>query len=333
MDARYCIASETSTPALNASASSAAPPSETARLGSDRSAPTPPHASSTTTGEVSISVLAPPQVLTQWVIASHASKHQRAPAGERVRADAQQVHGAEDGGEQRDEDQHVRQRQRAARRRELVAAAQPHAEHLFRAQRRCAGCRSWSSRRSRWRLPATPTGRSTWATPRSAPPARRRRAATPRVAPARRAAVRPRAASRAPLRARTRRRAPTRRRRRRAPTRQRRATSANGIARVAPARSQPRCPTDSAPSVRIIASAVTSLTEPNSSYAYTSAGTTAVSAASAAHGPRRPMRRASSHAGPAASASMNASNGWNAQISDSPSRRALPPNSVSAPDG
>src|SRR5665213_48267 len=37
-------------------------------------------------------------------------------------------------------------------------------------------------------------------------------------------------------------------------------------------------------------------------------------------------------AGPAAVASMNALNGWKAQIRGTPSRKALPPNSVSAPE-
>ena len=41
--------------------------------GSEAMAPTPPHASSITTGEVSISVLALPHVVTACVISSHAS--------------------------------------------------------------------------------------------------------------------------------------------------------------------------------------------------------------------------------------------------------------------
>ena len=45
------------------------------------------------------------------------------------------------------------------------------------------------------------------------------------------------------------------------------------------------------------------------------------------------MRLASSHAGPVASASMNALNGWNAHVSGRPNTNALPPNSVSAPEG
>ncbi len=59
----------------------------------------------------------------------------------------------------------------------------------------------------------------------------------------------------------------------------------------------------------------------------------AVRTASAAHGPSSRIRRASSHAGPAAAASMKALNGWKAQIRGNRRRRALPPNSVSAPDG
>ena len=39
------------------------------------------------------------------------------------------------------------------------------------------------------------------------------------------------------------------------------------------------------------------------------------------------------HAGPAAVASMNALNGWKAQIRGRPSSRPLPPKSVSEPEG
>ncbi len=110
-------------------------------------------------------------------------------------------------------------------------------------------------------------------------------------------------------------------------------TSANGTARAGAAPSQRRCATVRAPSASSIDSAVISLTDANSSYAYTSAGRIAVRTASAAHAPVSRIRRASSHAGPPALASMNALNGWNAQIRGRPSRNALPPNSVSAPDG
>ena len=60
---------------------------------------------------------------------------------------------------------------------------------------------------------------------------------------------------------------------------------------------------------KIMGSAAISLTEPISSYAYTSAGNVTVSVASAAQPPRKPTRRTSTQAGPAAVASMNATNG------------------------
>ena len=110
-------------------------------------------------------------------------------------------------------------------------------------------------------------------------------------------------------------------------------TSANGIAREGESRVQSRWTATRQPSVSSIDSAVISLTDPSSSYAYTSAGRTALSAANAAHGRSSPIVRASSHAGPAASASMNALNGWKAQINGRRTSRALPPNSVSAPEG
>ncbi len=90
---------------------------------------------------------------------------------------------------------------------------------------------------------------------------------------------------------------------------------------TASAGAPPRAP----PALRISGRATISLTDPISSYAYTSAGQGDVSAASAAHARSSPTRRASTQAGPAAVASMNAMKGWNAHVSGRRSSRALPP--------
>ena len=72
-EARYCFSSERRIPPSIASAISPAAARGSMPPGIDAIAPTPPHASSITTGEVIMSVLALPHVVTACVITSHAS--------------------------------------------------------------------------------------------------------------------------------------------------------------------------------------------------------------------------------------------------------------------